>query len=636
MKNFLKNSLRRQIIIGVSLTHAVLILYFVFDMVARQSRFLHQEYTDTTEGLAQALATNSVVWTLARDYSGLQEVILAQKKYPNVKLVMAYGLDGKIWAHSDSSKIGQYVDATKNLKLLSPADKGFLAVDEKSGSISSVKNIESNGVVLGKVWVVLSEEKLHHSEEKIVQDGFLYSFIAIFTGTLLALIVTNAMTKRLKKLVLIAEGVRRGETNLRVRLASGDELGRLGEAFDSMLEALENKQKVLEKSQAVSEAASQVKSEFLANMSHEIRTPINTMVGMADVLADTPLSDEQHQLVRAFQRAGENLTNLVNDILDLSKIEAGQLKINNEPFSVAELINDLSMLYKDSALRKNLELRFSIDANIPKLILGDKDRIRQILMNLISNAIKFTNKGYVEVVASNLSQEDRTHFIQFAVADTGIGIPDDKKGILFERFQQVDGSSSRKVGGTGLGLAISKKLVEMMNGHIGFESCYATGSKFFFSLPLKEIFESERLQQSQRLNSKKSETSIVSSQQKIILLADDSEDNRMLVKAYLKALPVDIVECNNGVEAFDLFKKMKFDLVLLDLQMPILDGYESIRLIRDWEGKNRQEITPVFALSADSLPELVEKAISSGCDRHISKPVRKKTLIEIVENTFFS
>lgn len=636
MLGLFKGTLRRQIIIGVSLTHAVLMLFFTFDMVSRQSQFLHQEYKDTASGLAQNLATNSAVWSLARDYSGLQEVVLAQMKYPNVKMAMVYGLDGKIWAHSDPDKIGLFVDATKNMNLLSAEDNGFEIVESGATSISSIKNIESNGVVLGKVWMVLSEEKLHQSLNKNIWDGVLYSIIAISLGAVFALLVTNALTRRLKELVRVAEGVKLGKKNLRVRLEPGDELGQLGEVFDSMLESLEYKQKNLEESQAVAKAASQAKSEFLANMSHEIRTPINTMVGMADVLADTPLSGEQRKYVAIFQRAGENLTNLVNDILDLSKIEAGELKIKKDPFSICELFADLSMLCTESAIGKKLELKFKISPDVPKNVMGDKDRTRQVLMNFISNAVKFTEKGSIEVSATQISQHERTHGIHFMVEDTGVGIPADKKSVLFERFQQIDSSSSRKVGGTGLGLAISKKLVEMMGGQIGFESHYSIGSKFFFTLPLEEVFKNESTGQGKFMNTKTSSLLSESFDVKNILLVDDSEDNRLLVKAYLKTLPINIVECENGQEALQLFKKIRFDLVLLDMQMPILDGYEAIRLMREWETEHGQKRTPVIALSADSLSELIEKALNAGCDSHVSKPVRKKTLIEVIEQSLFA
>lgn len=485
MAFLLKRSLRSQIFIGISLIHSVLISLFLIDLVGRQSQFLHRESINSANGLAQTLATNSAVWALAKDYSGLQEVVLAQMKYPNVKMAMVYGLDGKIWAHSDSSKIGLFIEEPNSSGLLSTAE-GDIVTLESTNSISSIKSVESKGIVLGKVWIVLSEERLQQSTSKLIQDGIIYALIAIATGIIFAFLVTNAMTKRLQQLVTVAQRVQRGDKDLRVRLDPVDELGKLGEVFDSMLESLEEKQKVLERSQAAEKAANQAKSDFLANMSHEIRTPINTMVGIADALAETQLSSEQQKFVKIFQRAGSNLTNLVNDILDLSKIEAGELKIRKEPCSIEDVFSDISMLCSESAAGKHLALRFEISADVPKFLIGDRDRIRQILLNLVSNAVKFTEKGSVDVTAYRLILPDQTQAICFTVEDTGIGIPDDKKEILFERFQQVDRVMSRKTSGTGLGLAISKGLVEKMGGEIGFESRYAIGSKFFFTLPLEE------------------------------------------------------------------------------------------------------------------------------------------------------
>lgn len=618
--------------IGIAVIHTVLILLVVYDLVGRQSRFIHKESTALANGLAQTLATNSVVWSLAKDYAGLQELVSAQLKYSNIKMAMVYDLDGKILAHTDKSKVGFFIDEKGNSNFFAKNDKTITI--EGKNYISSVKAIESNGQVFGKAWVLLSEENLHKSIKQILFNGVMYTVVAIAIGVCFAVLVTKAMTKRLKKLVLVADAVKKGERNLRAGLASGDELSQLSEAFDSMLDSLESKEKKLLASRAEAKAANQAKTDFLANMSHELRTPINTMVGLADILAESKLSDEQKQFVEVFQKAGQNLTNLVNDILDLSKVEAGKLKIKRESFSLEELFANISLLFSGSAAKKQLQMEFKLSSELPKYLVGDSERISQVLLNFISNAIKFTEKGKITVTALKMKSLSEKEMIYFSVEDTGMGIREDQMEILFGRYQQVETPSTRKIHGTGLGLAISKKLVEGMQGEIGCESKYAVGSKFFFTLPLEEgsvqisspLSSDENTSTGKILNSNFSERKI--------LLVDDAEDNRLLIKVYLKYFPLNIIECQNGQEAVEKFINEQFDIVLLDLRMPVMNGYEAVRLMREWETKNNRRRTPIFALSADSMPELIEQSLTAGCDGHLSKPIRKNVLLDMLKENF--
>jgi signal transduction histidine kinase len=448
----------------------------------------------------------------------------------------------------------------------------------------------------------------------------MYTFIAILIGGALAMIIVSAMTKRLNQLMKVAEAIKQGERNQRVRIKSKDELGQLAAAFDSMLDTLEQKKESLEIANARANLASKAKSDFMANMSHEIRTPINAMIGMADILADTPLNEEQRKFVEIFQRAGENLVKLVSDILDFSKIEAGELKIVKTGFSLAELFDDLKKLNEENAHRKNLHLKFHIDSEVPPELKGDCLRIRQVLLNLVSNAIKFSDHGVIEIIARIKPNTTQEMVLEFSVKDNGVGISLEEQQKLFERFRQVDSTPTRQAGGTGLGLAISKRLVELMGGEIHCESELGKGSRFYFFLPM-EI---------DRTVYKSSEQKIREFKPKKILIVDDAEDNRIIIKAFLKDQPVELTECENGLDAYNLFIKNKYDLVLLDLQMPVLDGYQTIKMMRDWESKNQRDRTKVFALSADSMPDLIEKALAAGCDHHISKPIRKKALIEFL------
>ena len=514
------------------------------------------------------------------------------------------------------------------------------------------------------------------------------------------------------------------------------------------------------------EQANKAKSVFLANMSHEIRTPLNAIIGMAELLGETHLSHEQNQYVRVFNSAGENLLALINDILDLSKVEAGHIVIEKTEFSLDAVLLSVCDTLSLKAHGKNLELNSRIAPGTEIRRIGDPTRLRQILLNLASNSIKFTLAGEVSM---NVSTQPSGRLL-FEVSDTGIGIPPEKLDLIFESFEQADSSTTRKFGGTGLGLAISRRLVELMGGSIKVESTEGVGSTFSFALDIPEDTEfsadtvseedeidlrdleilivddnaTSRLIQRETLLSwgvrvteasdgktalgilnrrkeignqfdlvlldgimpgmngielateflsdKSSRTSFImmltstvgkgyttecekiginscllkpvrkddlrraisaalsgrrvekadkiiappeaeTVKEKIvrILAADDSSDNRFLLTAFLKKFPCELTVVENGQEALETFKEGKYDIVLMDMQMPVMDGFAATRLIRKWETENSLQTTPVLALTAYALPEEIKHCTDAGCDSHVSKPVRKKILIKAIQ-----
>ncbi|MCR9144862.1 MAG: ATP-binding protein [bacterium] len=376
-------------------------------------------------------------------------------------------------------------------------------------------------------------------------------------------------------------------------------------------------------------AASRARSEFLANMSHEIRTPMNAIIGMADLLSETKLSADQSQYVRVFRNAGQVLLTLINDILDLSRVDSDQVDFQNSPFDLTSLVHETAEIIQISASEKNLLLEARIDADAPRYVRGDAGRLRQVLINLLGNAVKFTEAGRIDLTVLTRSNEE----LEFCVRDTGIGIAPEDQSAVFEKFRQVDGAVSRRHGGTGLGLSISRVIIEKQQGRIWLESEPGRGSAFYFRLPLPRVHESET-----SIGSRLSATGDRISAAKMrptsggrILLAEDQPDNQMLIQAYLKKTPYSVDLAENGREAVERYQMGSYDLVFMDIQMPEMDGLTATRKIREWERESGAAKTPIVALTAYASTEDREKTVVAGCDDHVTKPIRKNDLLKIVQ-----
>lgn len=364
------------------------------------------------------------------------------------------------------------------------------------------------------------------------------------------------------------------------------------------------------------EAASRAKSEFLANMSHEIRTPMNGVLGMVQLLEDTPLTQEQAELLRTLKNSAQYLLGLLNDILDLSKIEAGKMTLEQIPVNLHELARETVALFGGRASEKGLTLHAQIDPNAPEWVLGDPVRLRQIVANFISNAIKFTHEGSVTLIV--LPSPTYPQGAWIGVQDTGIGISEDKIGSLFEAFTQADSSTTRKYGGTGLGLTISKKLAEMMGGRIGVESEVGVGSLFFVDLPLPAAQPPQT-----RNDSSQAKSLPEAFPDKRILLVEDNEVNRKVAVRLLSKLQMEVEIAVNGLEAVQKATENAYDLILMDCQMPEMDGYEATRTLREHGIQ-----TPIVALTANALEGDREKCLACGMNDYLSKPIQADKLRE--------
>lgn len=388
------------------------------------------------------------------------------------------------------------------------------------------------------------------------------------------------------------------------------------------LELLQQSQNELIAKQSDIIRLSNAKSDFLANMSHEIRTPLNGILGITNILLEEGCSSTQEKYLNIIKNSSKTLKNIIDDILDISKMEAGKFDIANHKFNLESLINDVKGLYSFDIQEKGLEFFIDIDKKIPQILNGDDLRINQIISNLLSNALKFTNEGKIEIKVNELSRDENRVTLEFNILDTGIGIEDEIKPKIFEDFTQGEKSNTKNYKGTGLGLSISKKLVELMGGTINFESNIEVGTRFFFKLSF-EYFEDEKFEE--KVNGE----NLILKEEKRALLVDDTDLNLLIAKKMLVNFGFKVETSSNGLEALERFKESNFDVVFMDLHMPVMDGFESTSKIRALD-KN----VPIIALSAAVLEEDVRKAIECGHNAHIGKPIEKDVMIKIISTYF--
>jgi two-component system, sensor histidine kinase len=450
--------------------------------------------------------------------------------------------------------------------------------------------------------------------------GEVYYALSAMTGFFLGVMVM-AVHRMYKSSVAELELSYKNEKLIRDLTNASSSLERLNDNLKDEILHGKNIEAELKEARDRAEKMSQAKSEFLANMSHEIRTPMNGVIGTLQLLEDTELSQEQHEFVNTAHKSADALLAILNDILDLSKIEAGKLSFENIPFDFKQIIKDIVVLHSLKSEQHGVSLKQEIDESLPDTLIGDPTRLRQVIVNLVSNALKFTRQGEVKISVEVLQNNNESVVVKVTVSDTGIGIAQSALDTLFNAFTQADGSTTRKYGGTGLGLAIVSQLIEIMDGSLGVESEEGKGSSFWFiaNYPCTDeaceaVEKTVKLKGNLMLNAK-------------VLLVEDNPINQMVAQKMLEKFGLKATLADNGVEALKLLEEQIFDLVLMDCQMPEMDGFDATREIRKLDIKTLYDKRlPVVAMTANVMSGDRERCLEVGMDDYIGKPVQRDQL----------
>ena len=550
------------------------------------------------------------------------------------------GLPGEAWVTEFSIDEGHFLDILVPVLL------------EDSETPSGTGGLPEESAKLGYVQLGFSQARIQKSVEEFTTSATSITLLVLLLGTVVTLAITHRITAPIKKLARGAESISEGEYQ-EVDVQGKDEIGDLAKAFNRMVSTLRDyhgrliqSQESLEikvqerteelkeateeavKSAARAEEANRAKSEFLANMSHEIRTPLNGIMGMAELLVNTGLSVKQDNYVDILRRSADGLLKIINDILDFSKLEARKFSLEKIDFELATVVRDVIDLFADLANRKSLDLGADVDAKLPGLVLGDPDRLKQILSNLVSNAIKFTDEGHVHVSVSCAEGD----MIRFEVSDTGVGVEPAKQEHIFDYFSQADSSTTRKYGGTGLGLAIAKELCSLMNGTIGVKSRDGGGASFWFEVELpgqekKEVGTDALADRSSSLPATEKPEKWAEGIR--VLLAEDNVVNQELAKEMLCSLGCSVDVAADGRRALEAWSESTYDLILMDCQMPEMDGYQVTRLIRGKEDSGTH--IPIIALTAHALQGDRERCTDAGMDDYLSKPFSQVELSRVLK-----
>lgn len=665
-----RQSIRNQLILGTAGILTLLISVFSYSTIHNHSDFLHKEAMAETQDRSLMLAVNSQVWVMANDYVGLEEVISNFEIYKDLLYAAVINMDGKVIAHTDKEHIGQYVSDKARVNYLKHllAQKNQLSdratiISQNEHHIDLARPILHNNHYIGWVELRTDQTQRQNSISATIRNSLLFTFGALLIGLLVSFLTAKSLTDPLYRLIDTMKRIRKGDKDAVADENGVAEVGQLSHEFNLMLDTLkqnetelqhtqkslrqdirqrvkvekeirdlndnletivQDRTKALEEEKEKAEASNRAKSAFLANMSHELRTPLNAILGFSTLMtqsSDIPETEKDN--LKIINHSGEHLLQLVNDVLDMSKIEAGHVRLDAEDFDLGELIRNITDMMRIRASEKGLQLLVDQTSKFPRIIHGDAPKLRQILINLLSNAIKFTNQGGITLRLDTLEDDDCNLVLKFEIEDSGTGIEQKDIDRIFMPFEQLANATSQK--GTGLGLAITRQFVNMMGGDIHVQSKLNEGSIFSFSIQVKHATTDVDLI-SHGGQAGKTVISLADGEPEWrILVVEDQLENQLLIQKILKQIGFQVKIAENGAKGIELFQTWQPHFIWMDRRMPVMDGLTATRKIRQLPGGNQVKIV---ALTASVFKDQRDEVMEAGSDDFVRKPYRPEELYD--------
>lgn len=589
-------------------------LYFHIELIKSQGETDIIRQAETVVNILGAASKEAI---LVNDYAQLDSLALTVIEHSDVLYARIINEEGEVMAKNGRKEF-----------LNAPFKPVLKVEDSNNGSYDTYSELYAGNYYIGRVEVGISTKEYQQFVADTIKKNIILSSFMILATLIFSYILAHILTKQIYRIADASAKIADGKLGETVPVAGSDELAQVSETFNAMslsvrdnAEAKEKLLNNLEIAKQQAESSSNAKTSFIAVMGHEIRTPLNIIVGMVDLLKAEETDSSRLGKFESISDASENLMNILNDLLDIAKLDTGNMELESTYFDLRESIKNTTDFFSFSAESKGLQLVLEMEHNVPSCVQGDKHRLRQILSNLISNAIKFTPEGKI-IVRLNAQPCDDGHRLYVDVQDTGIGISSSNIDKIFEVFIQADKSMSRKYGGSGLGLAICKKLVQMMEGDISVTSKPGQGSTFSFNVKLSGCFATQENIKSQV---------VIHTGEPSILIAEDVEDNRRLIEMYTKELPIKTTFADDGEQVLEMFRKEHFHLILMDRRMPVVSGDKAASTIREMQAQTGYH-TPIFSFSADYHDKTND--IKGLYDGHFPKPFKKKDLHNFLTSVF--